>query len=50
MISTISVVREYKTGGWVIKIILCEKEFEGLYEQVKDDLDVHINPTNAQAH
>jgi hypothetical protein len=37
-------------AGFVIRTIHCNREFRGMMEKVKDDLDVDMNFTNAQDH
>ena len=43
-------MRHYNQAGFVIKTIHCDGEYKAMMDQVRDDLDVVMNYTNASDH
>ena len=45
-----AILRHYNQAGFVIKTIHCDGEYKAMMDQVRDDLDVVMNYTNASDH
>ena len=44
------ILRHYNNAGFVVTTIHCDREYEGMMNDVKDDLGVNMNYTNAGDH
>ena len=45
-----AILRHYNQASFVIKTIHCDGEYKAMMDQVRDDLDVVMNYTNASDH
>ena len=44
------ILRKYNSAGFIIRRILCDQEYKGMMDQVKDNLDIDMNYTNTDDH
>ena len=44
------ILRNYNKAGFQIKNINCDREFKGLMDPIKDELNVDMNYTSANEH
>ena len=44
------IMRKYNGAGFVVKRINCDQEFQPIMDLIKDDMDIAMNYSPAQAH
>ena len=44
------ILQLYNSAGFIVKIIQCDREYQVVMDQVKDELDVDMNYTSASEH
>ena len=44
------ILRHYNSVGFVVTVIHCNREYQGMMEKIKDELNVDMNYTNMDNH
>ena len=44
------ILRLYNSAGFIVKTIQCDREYQAMMDQVKDELDVDMNYMSASEH